>query len=303
MDELDAKPSVCRACAPSGASGTDLVGGRMVGTCCRSVPGLLGRRWWSAVGDIGRRCLLLGLPRSSWKTTRRAAGGGMRLGRWVPVVPLAPWRCSGVWRLATRPPFLECADRHSPAGTAVTAGGGSVVGTRGSPHQRVALVGAARGWCVPLASGFSGSLETAGAGALSPCPGRLALEDGGSGSPRSRACAGHPGCGGPRCGTTASSAGSGQPGGDLVLVHHSRFPTRPHNCLHDRLSALYRILKINGSSIHVKGSPRLGGELLCLPKQRRHYHLRLDGVCLRGRSSVATWRTLPTVRRQTNSKK
>ena len=34
----------------------------------------------------------------------------------------------------------------------------------------------------------------------------------------------------------------------------------------------YRIIRIDGSTIHVRCSPRLGGELLCAPKQLRHYH-------------------------------
>ena len=60
--------------------------------------------------------------------------------------------------------------------------------------------------------------------------------------------------------------------GDLVLVHHSRLPTWPRNCLQDPFFGPYRIIKINGSRIHVRCSPRLGGELLCAPKQPRHYH-------------------------------
>ena len=34
----------------------------------------------------------------------------------------------------------------------------------------------------------------------------------------------------------------------------------------------YRIIRIDGSRIHVRCSPRLGGELRCAPKQLRHYH-------------------------------
>ena len=60
--------------------------------------------------------------------------------------------------------------------------------------------------------------------------------------------------------------------GDLVLVHHSRLPPGPHNCLQDPYFGPYRIIKIDGSRIHVRCSPRLGGELLCAPKQLRHYH-------------------------------
>ena len=60
--------------------------------------------------------------------------------------------------------------------------------------------------------------------------------------------------------------------GDLVLVHHSRLPTWPRNCLQDPYLGPYRIIKIYGSRIHVRGSPFLGGKLLCAPKQLRHYY-------------------------------
>ena len=60
--------------------------------------------------------------------------------------------------------------------------------------------------------------------------------------------------------------------GDLVLVHHSRLPSWPRNCLQDPYFGPYRIIRIEGSRIHVRCSPRLGGELLCAPKQLRHYH-------------------------------
>ena len=54
--------------------------------------------------------------------------------------------------------------------------------------------------------------------------------------------------------------------GDLVLVHHSRLPGRPRNSLQHPYSERYRITKIDGSRIHVRCSPCLGGELLCAPK-------------------------------------
>ena len=60
--------------------------------------------------------------------------------------------------------------------------------------------------------------------------------------------------------------------GVLVLVHHSRLPSWPCNCLQDPYFGPYRIIRIDGSRIHVRCSPRLGGELLCAPKQLRHYH-------------------------------
>ena len=56
------------------------------------------------------------------------------------------------------------------------------------------------------------------------------------------------------------------------MVHHSRLPSWPRNCLQDPFFGPYRIIRIDGSRIHVRCSPRLGGELLCAPKQLRHYH-------------------------------
>ena len=47
--------------------------------------------------------------------------------------------------------------------------------------------------------------------------------------------------------------------GDLVLVHHSRLPSWPRNCLQDPYFGPYRNIKIDGSRIHVRCSPRLGG--------------------------------------------
>ena len=49
-------------------------------------------------------------------------------------------------------------------------------------------------------------------------------------------------------------------------------PKRFSNCLQDPYFGPYHIIRIDGSRIHVRCSPRLGGELLCAPKQLRHYH-------------------------------
>ena len=40
--------------------------------------------------------------------------------------------------------------------------------------------------------------------------------------------------------------------GDLVLVHHSRLPSWPRNCLQDPYFGPYRIIRIDGSWIHVR---------------------------------------------------
>ena len=66
--------------------------------------------------------------------------------------------------------------------------------------------------------------------------------------------------------------------GDHVLVHHSRLPSSPRNCLQDPYFGPYRIIRINGSRIHVRCSPRLGAEMLCAPKQLRPYHSP-DNLC------------------------
>ena len=60
--------------------------------------------------------------------------------------------------------------------------------------------------------------------------------------------------------------------GDLVLVHHPQLPSWPRNCLQDPLFRPYRIIRRDGSRIYVRCRPRLGGELLCAPKQLRHFH-------------------------------
>ena len=57
-----------------------------------------------------------------------------------------------------------------------------------------------------------------------------------------------------------------------MLVQHSRLPPWPRNCLQDPYFGPYRIIKIDGSSIHVRCSPRLRGEALLAPKQLRHYN-------------------------------
>ena len=58
----------------------------------------------------------------------------------------------------------------------------------------------------------------------------------------------------------------------LALVHNSRLPSWSRKCLQDPYFGSYRIIRIDGSRIHVRCSPRLGGELLCAPKQLRQYH-------------------------------
>ena len=49
-----------------------------------------------------------------------------------------------------------------------------------------------------------------------------------------------------------------------MLVHHSRLPSWPRNCLQGFFFGPYRITKIDVSRIHVKCSPHLGRER-CFP--------------------------------------
>ena len=53
--------------------------------------------------------------------------------------------------------------------------------------------------------------------------------------------------------------------GDLGLAHHSLLPSWPCNCLQDPYFGPYCIIRIDGPRIHVRCSPRLGGDLLCAP--------------------------------------
>ena len=67
--------------------------------------------------------------------------------------------------------------------------------------------------------------------------------------------------------------------GDLLLVHYSRLPSWLRNSLQGPYFGHYRIINIDRSRIHVRCRPRLGGELLCPPKQPRHYHFSEDVAC------------------------
>ena len=60
--------------------------------------------------------------------------------------------------------------------------------------------------------------------------------------------------------------------GDEVFAHHSQSPSLAPVCLQDPLFGPHRMRRIDGSRIHVRCSPRLGGELMCAPNETRHYH-------------------------------
>ena len=60
--------------------------------------------------------------------------------------------------------------------------------------------------------------------------------------------------------------------GDLVLVHHLRLSSWPRNCLQNPYFGHYRIIRRDGSRIHVRCSPCLGGELLFALRQLWHHH-------------------------------
>ena len=73
---------------------------QLVGICARLVRGLLDRRRGSVVDDVRWALGSLGPPWSlsvsSWKTTRRAAGGNVRLRRRERLGFLVSWCCSGM---------------------------------------------------------------------------------------------------------------------------------------------------------------------------------------------------------------
>ena len=75
--------------------------------------------------------------------------------------------------------------------------------------------------------------------------------------------------------------------GDLVLVRHSRLPSWHRNCSQDAFFGPSHLIRIDGSKIHVRCTPGLGGEVLCAPKQLRHYHspddLSWKNWCVSGR--------------------
>ena len=50
------------------------------------------------------------------------------------------------------------------------------------------------------------------------------------------------------------------------------YPPGPVTVYRTLVFGPYRIIRIDGSRIHVRCSPRLDRELLCAPKQLRHYH-------------------------------
>ena len=80
-EELDTAASAMSVDTLSAARQACSLGGRLVGICVLSVPGLFGRRWASAMGDPCRRCLPPDLSRlflaSSRKVIRRTAEGGV----------------------------------------------------------------------------------------------------------------------------------------------------------------------------------------------------------------------------------
>ena len=59
-----------------------------------------------------------------------------------------------------------------------------------------------------------------------------------------------------------------------MLVHHLQLHKWLHNCFQDPYLWPYRIIKIDGSRIHMGCSPRGGAEHPCAPKQLRHCHSR-----------------------------
>ena len=149
------------------------------GMCAHSVRSLLDRRRGSVVDDV---CLAWGsqgppwsLSIPSWRTTRRAAAGGLQLRRWDRPGSLSP-DVVAACRLASP----RCEDCPGPfAGR--TVAGGFCMCQRGNPSRVVAPVGVPRSYGAPSAWEALGRLGTAAASGL-----RRVL-----GSPGTQGC---PGC-------------------------------------------------------------------------------------------------------------
>ena len=59
--------------------------------------------------------------------------------------------------------------------------------------------------------------------------------------------------------------------GDWVLVHHSQLPAWPRSTSNDPYFGPYKMLTVDAHHITVRGSPRLGGTLVCGPQQLKSY--------------------------------
>ena len=60
--------------------------------------------------------------------------------------------------------------------------------------------------------------------------------------------------------------------GDWVLVHHNRLLAWPRSTSDDPYFGPYKILTVDGHRITVRCSPRLGGTLVCVAQQLKHYY-------------------------------
>ena len=58
----------------------------------------------------------------------------------------------------------------------------------------------------------------------------------------------------------------------FVLVHHSQLPAWPNLTSDDLYFVAYKVMTVDGHSITVRCSPRLGATLVCAAPQLRHYY-------------------------------
>ena len=201
-DELEAPSAAWWGSVWGAAWYARSAGGGMVDMCARSLQGLLDRRRRSVADDVRWALGSLGPPwplsMPSWRTTRRAAGGGVLLRLRERPGFLVSWCCSGH-------PWGVRADSVPPRGERL---GGLLYVPVGEPKP-----GGGPWWCPGDLYGAaclrgSGTSCNVVAGGLGRVPGSLGTQ----GWLRCCAFALLYGCAGPRVGAIASAGSSFRPG-------------------------------------------------------------------------------------------